>query len=269
MRFPLLLVLLASLGGWAVATEVLPAGANPMCPVMTDEPADPAYVVEHEGRKVYLCCKKCVRKWKEDPAKYLPNLPASDAQQPAKPAQAAPSQAEPHSALPAPMRPVATAPPPPAQPIATSDQPSLSARLLRFLGAFHPAVVHFPIALLAAAALFEALQWRRDGTLSPAARPVVLLAALGGAMATALGWAAWSGAGYPDAQVTLALHQWIGTAAGTGAVLSAWTGERARRHACAARARVYRAVLFLGTAAVLGAGFLGGLLIYGPEHYRF
>lgn len=66
-----LLIPLLLLTGTAFAGDGLPAGANAMCPVMTDDAAEPDYVVEHGGKKVYLCCKKCVKKFKADPEKYM------------------------------------------------------------------------------------------------------------------------------------------------------------------------------------------------------
>ncbi len=39
-------------------SEVLPEGANLMCPVMPDEKALASIFVEFEGNKIYVCCKK-------------------------------------------------------------------------------------------------------------------------------------------------------------------------------------------------------------------
>jgi hypothetical protein len=48
--------------------EALPAGANQMCPVMPDEKVDPSLYVEYKGKRIYVCCKKCDKRVKEDPA---------------------------------------------------------------------------------------------------------------------------------------------------------------------------------------------------------
>jgi len=47
------------------------------CPVMGN-PIDKSIFVEHEGRKVYLCCQACVAKFKAEPEKYLLKLPAME-----------------------------------------------------------------------------------------------------------------------------------------------------------------------------------------------
>ncbi len=48
--------------------KALPAGANRMCPVMPEDEADPSLYVEYKGKKIYVCCKKCVKRVEQDPA---------------------------------------------------------------------------------------------------------------------------------------------------------------------------------------------------------
>ena len=68
----------------ALAQDAKPAGkteakdkkgtteiAQKTCPVMLGKKINPALFVEHEGLKVYLCCKDCVEKFKKDPKKYI------------------------------------------------------------------------------------------------------------------------------------------------------------------------------------------------------
>jgi len=84
--------------GWrrAVAAAVLTAGAaasamadesvatneppatnavvrQTICPVM-EKPIDKARFVDFEGKRVYVCCRWCVRTVKKDPAKYIAML---------------------------------------------------------------------------------------------------------------------------------------------------------------------------------------------------
>jgi len=45
---------------------------NIHCPVMPDEPiGDKPKTVVYKGQEVSLCCKKCVKKFNEDPEGYL------------------------------------------------------------------------------------------------------------------------------------------------------------------------------------------------------
>ena len=69
----------ASVGddGATAAPVALPAGANTMCPVLTDEPVDPSIWVDYQGRRVSLPSQRCRKKFLEDPTPYLAALEAS------------------------------------------------------------------------------------------------------------------------------------------------------------------------------------------------
>jgi uncharacterized membrane protein/mono/diheme cytochrome c family protein len=143
---------------------------------------------------------------------------------------------------------------------------SLWVRTLRMLGKLHVLVIHFPIALLVAAAVAEMWSmWRKVAMPSPVVRFCVLLGAAGAVQAMALGWLhadfAGSGAGTPQ---TLALHRWIGTAAGIWAVGIFIMSEREARRGI--RTLFFRVVLLVGALLVGAAAHLGGTLVYG-EHF--
>ncbi len=50
------------------SADVLPAGANLMCPVMPENKALSSLFVEFNDKKIYVCCKKCLSRVKDDPA---------------------------------------------------------------------------------------------------------------------------------------------------------------------------------------------------------
>ena len=52
------------------SADVLPAGANQMCPVMPDQKALSSLFVEFNDKKIYVCCKKCLSRVKGDPASW-------------------------------------------------------------------------------------------------------------------------------------------------------------------------------------------------------
>ena len=56
------------------ADDALPAGANKMCPVMTDQPTRADRFIDYQGKRIYFCCEKCMAKFQLAPAKYLANL---------------------------------------------------------------------------------------------------------------------------------------------------------------------------------------------------
>jgi multidrug efflux pump subunit AcrA (membrane-fusion protein)/YHS domain-containing protein len=49
--------------------------AQTLCPVMGN-PIDPKVFVDYRGVRVYFCCPACIEKFRADPAKYIPKLPA-------------------------------------------------------------------------------------------------------------------------------------------------------------------------------------------------
>jgi mono/diheme cytochrome c family protein len=49
----------------AAPPSAIPAGFNTHCPVDTLQEADPGLSLEYSGRKVYFCCKQCMRLWEK------------------------------------------------------------------------------------------------------------------------------------------------------------------------------------------------------------
>lgn len=64
-------------GGKASAAE-LPKDANTTCPVMTKEDVDPDIFVDYKGKRVYMCCTKCKKRFAQDPEKYMARLNHSE-----------------------------------------------------------------------------------------------------------------------------------------------------------------------------------------------
>jgi len=132
-----------------------------------------------------------------------------------------------------------------------------------FFGKLHPGVVHFPIALLAVAALFEIVQILRK-RLEPAGGtlPLVGLAALSAVAASLFGWALEVYEGVEGD--TFTLHKWVGIGATAVAVVAALLAFKARTSRGALSGM--RLMLVLGSALVLGTGYLGGELVFGKNH---
>jgi uncharacterized membrane protein len=136
-------------------------------------------------------------------------------------------------------------------------------RTLRRLGRFHVVLVHFPIALLIAAAAGEAWSVRCGRTTpAPAVHFCVMLGAAGAVAAAGLGWLdAWGGGG--AGQSALEPHRWLGTTAAGWALvtasLAAWDERRG------VRSRWFRAALLLAALLVGAAGHFGGVLVHGAD----
>jgi uncharacterized membrane protein len=140
---------------------------------------------------------------------------------------------------------------------------------LTWLGRFHVLAVHFPIALLMVAAAGE-FWWLCCGIRqpSPAVRFCVLFAAVGGVVATVLGWlhASFSEFAASSSQA-LVLHRWTGTAAGVLAVGVAVLSERDARRGV--RSPLCRILLLVAALLVGIAGHLGGTLVYGDSFFNW
>jgi uncharacterized membrane protein/YHS domain-containing protein len=236
--------------GAASQEPVAPARPQPgqMCPVMPDEEVDPEIYVDYRGQRIYLCCDKCKRKFLREPDRYV-TIPAA---------------AEMPGAGPQPP----AGDPRPASPGRSVREGRTGVRLLDWLGGLHPASIHLPIGVAIAACLAEILFMRtRRAEFDHAARFSLFLAAIAGVPAAALGWL-YGGFRLTDREDFLTLHRWLGTAAAVWLLAALWAGTRAWRGRGGRSGRAtYRGLLLTGTALVVAAGFFGGAMVYGVEHY--
>jgi mono/diheme cytochrome c family protein/uncharacterized membrane protein len=142
-------------------------------------------------------------------------------------------------------------------------------KLLRWLGRFHPASVHFPIALLTAAAVAELLGIA-TGKLAFAAitRYCLWFGTLTAAGAGTLGWFL-GGFRLTDSSWVLTTHRWLGTSTVVCAGLVLLLSE-AGRSPERQRIRIsFRVALLVVAALVSVTGFFGGAVVYGLRHYAW
>jgi len=138
---------------------------------------------------------------------------------------------------------------------------------MTLLGKFHPLLVHFPIALVLAAAASEFVviatprqAWRTVAVANLRA---------GAAMAIVTAITGWLFALSPlvDASPSLEWHRWVGMAGAAGAIGAALLSWRvqvpARRSAF-----VYRLTLFVTALLVAITGHLGGTLVWGARFFQ-
>lgn len=132
-----------------------------------------------------------------------------------------------------------------------------SEALYATFGRLHLAVLHFPVALLALAALFELLELRgTDERRAALVRTLARFGALGAAAAALTGWI------HADAEPlgrtvaeTLDLHRWTGIATAVFALVAGWGSGLARR-----------AGLFAAALSASIAGHFGGELVHGEGY---
>ncbi len=254
-----------------------PGPLNATCPVMPGEPVDPDMFTDYEGKRIWFCCTKCKTKFARNPSAYLANLPQfggveaaaapedadipDEGTEPSPGDPASPQPPGPEVSAPSPgAAPGARVPPAAADPQQVSDP---TQRVVEFLGRLHPIAVHFPIALLLTAALFELISLvSRSPRPRHVARTCLVLGALGAAVAAVFGWISadfepFSG----ELADTLFLHRWLGIAVAAASVLCIALmlfGDRTRA--------LYRVTLFLSAALVGITSYFGGDLVRGPNH---
>src|SRR5579863_9978658 len=138
---------------------------------------------------------------------------------------------------------------------------------MTLIGKFHPLLVHFPIALVLAAAAAElvVIATARKAWRQVAVANICAAAAIG--IVTAI--TGWLFASSPSVDVTasLAWHRWLGIAGAVGAIGAALLSSRlqvsSRRSAFS-----YRFLLFVTALLVAITGHLGGTLVWGAGFLR-
>ena len=179
--------------------------------------------------------------------------------------EAAPGEAAPGD------EPVMTMPWPTAPVMTEHDErpTTFSGRLLRWLGGWHPAAVHFPVALFLTVAFLEAMALLRRKPIYTASNKLLLaIATLGAFVAAPLGWI---NAGLPaaDDETALTLHRWIGTAL-PFLMLIVWRLKPNAEAAAAWRnGPLYAIALSVVAAAILAQAYLGAEVTHGAGHMAF
>ncbi|MFO1062772.1 MAG: DUF2231 domain-containing protein [Pirellulales bacterium] len=159
---------------------------------------------------------------------------------------------------------------------AVSDQEASKSTLHKaflFTGYFHPAVVHFPIALLVVSFLFSLLSFVNRSVFEPAAFHLLWMGAAGAIAACVMGWAFADVRGYPDfwhssfTEHQVARHRNTGVALSVAALIVTGLAYAAR----VKDKKNLRVGWLLGSALlalmVSVVGHQGGELSYGEDLY--
>jgi uncharacterized membrane protein len=138
---------------------------------------------------------------------------------------------------------------------------------MALLGRLHPLLIHFPIALVIAAALAEAAALvTADADWRTVAVGNVRVGAVFALVATIAGWRL---ALAPEMEVSplLEWHRWLGTVA-AGAAIAAALATAAVHRRSALGMGIYRVALFAAGMLVALTGHVGGLLVWGANFLR-
>jgi len=243
--------------GAILVSAALGAGAamagppiNEVCPVMPEEKADPAITVEYRGKTIAFCCDKCVRKFTADPQRYAMRVPGIE---------------EPSSAS---LGPAELAPPERGATGRSTPDGGAVLEPRPFLARYHPVMVHFPLAGIPLALVGFLLHRVTEKPIFFAAdAPPLLASAVTGVGAVITGNWAEDSERFSDAmRFYVDWHQYAGTAlmivAIALSVLRLWRWKRMT----GGWQWLYGTTLFLACLVSAVTGYLGGSLVFGPDH---
>lgn len=142
-------------------------------------------------------------------------------------------------------------------------------RLVRWLGAWHPAVVHFPVALLLTVAFLElAAAVRRKPIYNASNKILLAVGTLSAFVAAPLGWIS-AGLPAPDDEFALTVHRWLGTAL-PFLFLALWALKKPAEEAAVRKSPpFYEALLAAVVLAIVAQAFFGAEVTHGAEHLAF
>ena len=150
------------------------------------------------------------------------------------------------------------------------DKPkTFEGRLIAWLGMWHPAIIHFPIALLLTVAFLElAAAVRRKPVYAASSKLLLLIACIGAFVAAPLGWAN-AGMPAPDDKLALHIHRWLGTAL-PFLYLALWHLKRpVDQAAVRPDTRAFDGLLALTTILLLVQAYYGAEVTHGANHMAF
>ena len=247
-----------------------PWPTNSVCPVTPEEAIEQSFFTEHNGSRVYFCCRRCLLRFEQAPEAYtealariMPvSLQREPSEAPPRGHQEHPEEVQLDSGL--------------ADNDAAAD-PHLhdeghdhatdhGVSLKRLVGRLHVVVIHFPIAFLLLGACIEVAGIVRKKWVSHSVvRFLTAAGAISAGVAMVLGLLHGSATDYIG---TLSWvfwwHRALGIAVVVASVITCLAVERrARRH----KADHFATISLILTAALVGvAGHFGGSLVYGWEY---
>jgi uncharacterized membrane protein len=155
-----------------------------------------------------------------------------------------------------------------------SPEASLAARIWAFQGLFHPASVHFPLALLMVSALFVFLSFFGRQAFEPVAYHCLWIGALGAVGSCVMGWAYavhegyGAGFGFDLRNSAIDRHRWLGIGVAVVSVLLVPIAHGAYKTGSINKKILWFLGAMLIALGVSITGYQGGELTYGEDHYQ-
>ncbi|GAB5403541.1 MAG: cytochrome c [Aureliella sp.] len=142
----------------------------------------------------------------------------------------------------------------------------------RLQGIFHPASVHFPIALLVVSTGFVVLSFLNRESFEPVAFHCLWIGALGAVASCVMGWAYADSQGYGSFSFDLQnssidRHRWLGIGVAVVSLILIPMARSVRRTGDTGMRLMWMFGSLIALGAVSITGYQGGELTYGEDHY--
>lgn len=152
------------------------------------------------------------------------------------------------------------------------EKKGLAGRVWAFQGFFHPATVHFPVALLLFGAIFVVLGYKWPQLAHPIPFACLVCGALSSVAASMMGWSFATERGYGDwtrgLEFTVERHRWAGVAVSVASVVFALIAIKAELKKDLKLRKVWQVGLLLCASVVGLVGHIGGELTYGDLYHE-
>ncbi|MFQ5806326.1 MAG: DUF2231 domain-containing protein [Phycisphaerae bacterium] len=259
--------LAAPLPATALAQEsATPPALNKWCPVLPDEEADPTITTVYQGRTIAFCCDRCLGKFKADPQRYISRLPSLDEDE-REPASDEIGRAGTERREPDQLEHEQEA----RETGGRQPMPAEEPQDVPLLGRLHPFIVHFPVAGIPLA-LLGYLLWLFSGkqVFAAADLPPLLIATLTAVAAVITGNIAHDHMRFSGSlHEIVERHELAGTTIMILALcLSAFRLWRWNRLTGGWR-WLYGGALLVASGIIAITGYLGGSLVFGPDHFSW
>ncbi len=141
--------------------------------------------------------------------------------------------------------------------------------MVLLLGRLHPLVVHFPIALIVVAAVFELMRGVWPARPWSRAIPAILLvAAITSLLALVTGWVFANDFAPPPSQKrVLFLHRGLGVAMTLVTLLAARVASRTAERETGGFAWIRRGLILLAMGLVVVTSHLGAMMVWGADYF--
>ncbi len=244
---------------------------NEYCPVTTTEKVDKNVFLDYKGQRIYFCCNKCRRDFMADPGAYLANLQTTDNTH----GDSLTAVEAVHKEIDSTKQAAATHPDTTGKSKHDEEvgghkrEHEGNSGLIVFLGKLHPAVVHFPIALVLVALAFVVVRMIFGlERYEEMAATIIYWAAASAIAAAFLGLARASGPKFPSFLESYFLwHRALGLVTAALTTVTAVTAFE-WRHSGSRKLLIAFRILLAVTAVVIGiAGHLGAALVFGPNYF--